>query len=221
MRIDFDIESKDLLLQLKDGQRRLAYAVVNAVNRTAKKIQAEEIEHVFGVFTVRKETFIKRQAAVIKPFASVKQQRAFAEIAVGQKKGLLLPLFEKGAKREPRSSSAKYVAMPHIGGPARPSFRTLTPPELAMKRLRFDLTKSGKRRAGALKTGTFLIPDVGIFQREGKAIRPVYHFRRNMRLDERLDFEEIAREVAAQWFGENLEREVVKAIQRSKGQGIE
>jgi hypothetical protein len=40
MRIDLQIDSTELVLRLENGQRRLAYAVVNAINNTAKRIQA-------------------------------------------------------------------------------------------------------------------------------------------------------------------------------------
>ncbi|PIV81181.1 hypothetical protein COW53_05735 [bacterium CG17_big_fil_post_rev_8_21_14_2_50_64_8] len=42
MRIDLQIDSAPLVLRLQNGQRRLAYAVVNAINNTAKRIQAVE-----------------------------------------------------------------------------------------------------------------------------------------------------------------------------------
>lgn len=221
MQMNLAIEPKDLLLRLENGQRRLGYAVVNAINKTAKEIQKAEREQVAGAFTIRKENFMLRQAAVIKPFASAKQARAFAEISVGEKKGLLLSQYEKGGHRKPATSSARSVAMPSIGGPARPSVESLTPPQFKVQRLRFDKTKGGKPRAGAVKTQTFLIPALGIYQRHAGRIRQVYHFRRGMRLAPVLEFEQTAREVADRWFREFLEREVVKAIERSKGAGIE
>lgn len=90
MRIDLQIDSAPLVLRLQNGQRRLAYAVVNAINNTAKRIQAVERRRVEEEFTVRKKDFISRQAAVIKPFANVQQGRPYAEIGVGQKPRLLL-----------------------------------------------------------------------------------------------------------------------------------
>ncbi|MFH1689976.1 MAG: hypothetical protein ABIE42_07030 [Candidatus Eisenbacteria bacterium] len=83
MRIDLQIDSAQLILRLRNGQRRLAYAAVNAINNTAKRIQAAERRRVEEEFTDRKTEFIRREAAIIKPFASVRQGRAFAEISVG------------------------------------------------------------------------------------------------------------------------------------------
>lgn len=221
MEFNLDMDTKALVLSLKDGERRLGYAVVNAINLTAKEIQKAERLQMSRAFTIRKEGFMLRQAALIKPFASAKQGRAFAEVSVGEKKGLLLSQYEKGGPRRPATSAARSVALPSIGGPARPTIKSLIPPELKVKRLRFDKTKGGKARAGAKRTKTFLIPDIGIYQRHGGGIRQVYHFRRGLRLDPVLEFMHTAREIADRWFPEFLEREVVKAIQRSKGAGIE
>ena len=220
MRIDLQIDSVQLVLRLRNGQRRLAYAAVNAINNTAKRIQAAERRRVEEEFTVRKKEFIRREAAIIKPFASVRQGRAYAEIAVGQKPRLLLSAFERGAVRKPFTSAAKSVAEPVVGGPARPRFSQPVTPELRMGRLRFDRTKTGKRRAGVTRTSTYLVPAVGIFQRVGKeATRIVYFFSRGKRLEPRLRFVETAKKEADRWFREEMEREVINAIARARGKG--
>ena len=221
MRIDLQIDSTELVLRLQNGQRRLAYAAVNAINNTAKRIQAAERRRVEEEFTVRKKEFIRREAAIIKPFASVRQGRAYAEIAVGQKPRLLLSAFERGAVRKPFTSAAKSVAEPVVGGPARPRFTESVPPELRMGRLRFDRTKTGKRRAGVTRTSTYLVPAVGIFQRVGKETsRMVYIFTRGKRIKPRLRFVETARKEARRWFREEMQREVVNAIARARGRGV-
>jgi len=221
MKINLQIDSAQLLLRLRNGQRRLAYAAVNAVNNTAKRIQAAERRRVEEEFTVRKKEFIRREAAIIKPFASVKQGRAFAEISVGQKPRLLLSAFERGAMRKPATSAAKSVAEPVVGGPARSRFTQPVTPELRLRRLRFDRTKTGKRRAGVTRTRTYLVPEVGIFQRVGKeASRMVYIFTRGKRIKPRLRFVETARKEARRWFREEMQREVVNAIARARGKGL-
>ena len=221
MRIDLQIDSAPLVLRLQNGQRRLAYAVVNAINKTAKRIQAVERRHIEQEFTVRKKEFISRQAAVIKPFASVKQGRPYAEIGVGQKPRLLLSAFERGAERKPFTANARRVAEPVVGGPARPQFASAVTPELRAGRLRFDLTKTGRRRAGAVRTKTYLVPDVGIFQRTGpKTTRLVYAFTRGKKLEPRLRFVETAKREADWWFREEMEQEVLNAIARAKGKGL-
>jgi hypothetical protein len=221
MRIDLQIDSAALVLRLQNGQRRLAYAVVNAINNTAKRIQETERRRVEEEFTVRKKEFIRRQAAIIKPFASVRQGRAHAEIAVGQKPRLLLSAFERGAERKPFTPSARSVAEPVIGGPARPQFTQPVTPELRVGKLRFDRTKAGRRRAGVTRTKTYLVPKVGIFQRIGNATtRAVYLFTRGKKLAPRLHFVETAEKEANKWFREEMEREVVNAIARARGRGL-
>jgi hypothetical protein len=221
MRIDLQIDSTALVLRLQNGQRRLAYAVVNAINNTAKRIQDAERRRVEQVFTVRKKDFMRREAAVIKPFANVRAARPYAEIAVGQKPRLLLSLFERGGERKPFTPSARSVAEPVVGGPARPQFSEQVTPELRMGRLRFDRTKTGRRRAGVTKTSTYLVPKVGIFQRISKeATHVVYLFTRGKKIKPRLHFVATAEKEAQKWFGEEMEREVINAITRARGQGL-
>ncbi len=221
MRIDLKIDSAPLVLRLQNGQRRLAYAVVNAINSTAKRIQETERRRVEQEFTVRRHEFIRREAAIIKPFANVRQGRPYAEIAVGQKPRLLLSAFERGAERKPFTPTATRVAEPVVGGPARPQFSAQVTPELRVQRLRFDRTKTGRCRAGVTKTNTYLVPKVGIFQRIGKeATRAVHFFTRGKKLAPRLHFVETAEKEADRWFAEEMEREVVNAIARAQGKGL-
>lgn len=221
MRIDLTIDNTALVLRLQNGQRRLAYAVVNAINNTAKRIQDAERRRVEDEFTIRKKDFIQRETAIIKPFANVRAARPYAEISVGQKPRLLLSAFERGAERKPFTSTAQRVAEPVVGGPARPQFSAQVTPELRVGRLRFDRTKTGRRRAGVARTKTYLVPKVGIFQRIAKgATRAVYLFTRGKKLEPRLHFVETAEKEADRWFREEMEREVVNAIARSRGRGV-
>jgi hypothetical protein len=221
MRINLQIDCAQLVLRLQNGQHRLAYAGVNAINNTAKRVQEAERRRVEEEFTVRKKEFIRRQAAIIKPFASVRQARAFAEIAVGQKPRLLLPAFERGAERKPFTPAARSVAEPVVGGPARLRFSAQVTPELRVGKLRFDRTKTGRRRAAVTRTRTYLVPKVGIFQRIAKeTTRAVYLFTRGKKLAPRLHFVETAEKEADKWFREEMEREVVNAIARARGRGL-
>lgn len=221
LRIDVKVDSTRLIRRLKHSETRLAIAAVNAINKTAKHIQREMRELVEERFTIRRPDFMGRMAAVIKPFASVKEARPYAVISVGEKPRLLLSKYERGAERRPATPGAHVLAVPVIGGPARPTFASSVPQELQMKRLRFDRTKTGKVRAGASKTGTFLIPERGIFQRlPGQDPQPVYSFVRTMRIPKMLGWRTRAQALAQRWFPEYFEREVIKAIERSKGGGL-
>jgi hypothetical protein len=194
---------------------------VNPINAPATRLPATERQHIEREFTIRRKDFLLRQAAVIKPFASVKQGRPYAEIAVGQTPRLLLSAFERGAERKPFTPGARRVAEPVVGGPARPQFSQPVVPELRAGRLRFDLTKTGRRRASAVRTKTYLVPDVGIFQRTGpKTTRLVYAFTRGKKLEPRLRFVVTAKREADLWFREEMEKEVINSIVRTKGRGL-
>lgn len=221
LQINVKIDSTTLIRRLHNGEKRLAYAAVNAINQTAKRIQSRQRERVEDEFTVRRPEFIRRIIAKIKPFASVKQGRAYAEVFVDEKPRLLMSLFERGAERKPATPGARFVAEPVVGGPARPTFKDPVPTEFRMKRLNFDPMKSGKPRAAVASTHTFLIPEVGIFQRvPGSEPSAVYFFTRGRRLAARLDWLKTAEAIAEKWFPEYFEREVVKAIQYDKGRSI-
>lgn len=155
------------------GPKRLVYAVVNAINSTAKLIQAAEVEHVRDVFTVRKAQFMLGSpsrpggaAARIKPFASVKDARPYAEISVGagsqaSNRRLLLSQFEEGGIRKPFTPGAKAVAVPITGRPARPSSGRGVPPEYTFAGLKLTAFHKGKRLTRTRRNG------------EGRAARTV------------------------------------------------
>lgn len=229
MTINVDIDNSELVLRLHRGQRRLSYGVVNAINKTAKKIQVAERAHLLATFNVRQWNFMRRQVAIIQPFASVTGgrsgvSRAYAEIRIGHKKRLLLSKFERDEAvyyRTPFTAGAKATAEPVVGGPARPEFADPVPPAFRMKKLNFRLTKRGKRRVGITRTQTYLVPGVGVFQRTAagpEGTRIVYYFDKNRkRIPKTLEFYETAIVTADEWFGEFMEREVINAIGRAGG----
>lgn len=237
MRIDVQVDSAQLLLRLRNGEKRLSFAVVNALNNTAKRIQASVREHVFHEFTVRKVEFIRREAAKI-TFANVRQGKAFAEVAVGQKARFFLSGFEQGGPR-PRAKG-KTAAAPFVGGPARPAFPSPVPQPFRFSALRLHktrpnpsagLTKKGKpKRTKAAKDGvrygledTYQVPDVGVFQHVPgqERGRPVYFFLEDEQLQgDRLDFISTATSVANTWFKEEMERETAAALAHDAGRSF-
>lgn len=220
MKIEVNIDASGLLRRLPKYPKRLAYATVNAINQTLRLIQKEERGRVEAEFTVRKKEFILRSVAKIKPFASVPQTRPYGEVAVDEKPRLLLSKFERGGTRKP-SPGSTYIAAPVVGGPARPTFGSTVPTELRMKRLNFERTKTGKARKAVREAGVYLIPDVGIFKRTGpQTSEPVYFFFRSQVLAPRLRFLVTAKKVTDKWFREFFQREVVKAVSHSRGEGL-
>ena len=209
---------------VKNAPRRISFAVVNAINEVTKLAQRALVLHAGDIFKLRKREFVERQVAIIKPFASVGKSIPYAEISVGQKPRLLLPLFERGGAREP--FKGKSVAIPV--GAARPTPTSSVPESLFIQRL--GLQKLGtakflrKQRAGGRKPiwvgrlGTYLVPGVGIFQRLGHAAaRAIYVFVRRVRVRPVLQFVSIVRGVADRNFARLLTIEVQKAIDYARG----
>jgi hypothetical protein len=92
---------------------------------------------------------------------------------------------------------------------------------LRIRKLRFGRTKTGRRRVGVTRTKTYLVPEVGIFQRVGPgATRLVYAFTRGKKLEPRLRFVATAKKESDRWFREEMEKEVLGAIARAKGRGL-
>jgi len=203
---------------MKNGHKRLAFAVAAALNATAKRIQRAQQNRLERAFTIRKSEFMKRQAAIIKPFASANQGRPYVVISVGKKPRLLLSEFERGGTRKPIATGATRVAEPVIGGPARPHFKDPVTPELFVRKLKFKKTKTGKGPISARRTKTYLIPSTGIFQRvEGAASRLVYFFSSGKKIKPRLRWRKTADRVIQRWFKEEMERQVTKTVAHQKG----
>lgn len=214
MKINVAIDNRELLLKLQNGEKRLAYAVVNALNSTAKRIQTEVREKVVGDFTVRQKQFIQRQVAKIErtSFANVRRGQAWVEVEVGHAPRLLLSKFEQGGERLP--FVGKNIALPVIGGPARPALSRRVPKRWTFEALQLQetTTRGGKRVVASAQQSVYVVPGVGVFQRVGGETRMVYAFVPTMTLDERLEFVRTARSVADRWFHEDMERETVKAL---------
>lgn len=151
MRVNADFDTRDLLKVLGGNQKKIAYAVANATNATAYRIQEDAQGRLDSTFTLRspqRKAFLRREAAIIKPFANAKQGRITAEIFVGQEKErLLLAEFERGAVRRPFTPGAKHVAVPVTGSPVRPTKGSVITKELEFRRLalRPQIRKDVKR----------------------------------------------------------------------------
>lgn len=207
------VDTAPLILRLEKGQRRLAYVVANALNNTARDIQAAERAEVGADLTIRKQDFIRRQAAIIKPFASPRLGRAFVDISVGQKSRLLLSTFEQGGDRPPFKGQS--VAVPITGEAARPSFGESVPTEM-----RFTKLFGGRKRDRRGAERTYIVPGVGVFQRNGAETNLIYSFEKNVRVGKRLHFVATASRVAQERFRSHLEDETTKAVIWAGGRGL-
>jgi hypothetical protein len=206
-----EVRSAEVLLLLRNGEKRMAYAVVNSLNDTAKLVQRAERQRVLGSLTVRRRDFIERQIAVIKPFASVAQARYQVRIAVGEKRRLLLSEFEAGGTREP--FVGRNVAIPVTGSPARPSQAASVPESLFVKALQLR-RRGGKRGRGPIVglLETYIVPGVGIFQRQGERSVLLYAFKPSVRIPRRLSWVQTARVVVDAAFPLLLARRISETL---------
>lgn len=238
--LELGVDSAKCLLLLRDGPRRMRYAIVNALNQTALAIQAAERERVLRLFHVRKAEFLVGapgrggQTAIVR-FASYSAGRLEARVETGQKARLLLPGYERGAPRRP--AVGRRVAIPLTGGPARPSAAASVPAEFTFQQLRLraatarrarrrdvtfsaHLTRTGVQYKGAHRTfileQTAKLPEGGVFQRTGPArgdLRLAYPFKSHPRpLDHRLGYLETAAKTAARAFAPALQRQIADAF---------
>lgn len=227
LRINVDVNPALLLRKLDGGEKRLAFAVAEAIRATALDVQNAERDHARDAFTLRGgrgTDFVLRQVAVITQFPKPTQGIAYAEVAVGQKPRLLLSQFETGGERLP--FKGKSVAVPAIGGPARPSFSQAVPDAYRFTKLRLRKTPRAEgakvRRAEGREDvryglqGTYQIPGVGVFKTggEGRKGIPVYWFVRDEKLPRELAFEATARVAADRVFRLHLENEVTSTLRR-------
>jgi len=246
VKIDLNMDAKALEQRMELTAKNLAYASVNAVNKTALQVQEQAKQNVKSRFTLRQPDFILRQAAIIKPFASVGQGRPYAEVSVGQKERLLLSEFETGGQREP--FVGKNVAVPITGSPARPGFSAPVTGSLritalglqpalstAQKQQRRSIkgktaseTRSLRKNftsaagAGQVWKGrerTYMIPGVGIFQRTGPKkgdSTMLYTFKPHPQLKPTLGFLAMAKAQGQVWLGDNLQHALIEEINRAR-----
>jgi hypothetical protein len=234
-KIAVDVNPALLLQKLDGGEKRLAFAVANAIRSTALDVQNDERAHAQATFTLRGgrgSDFVLRNVAVITQFPKATGNIPYAEIAVGQKDRLLLSTFEEGGDRLPFKGRAS-VAVPAIGGPARPSFGDAVPSAYRFGALRLRITpraeSQGKRRrprgaaaAGASDPvrfglqGTYQIPGLGVFKGggEGRKGIPVYWFVTGERVPRELEFVATAQATADRVFALHLEDEITSTLRR-------
>ena len=237
-----NVDAANALLMLRNGEKRIRYAIVNATNRTAKGVQIKQRENAARTFTIRKTEFIRREVAKI-DFASVSKGIYEARVYVGQKRRLLLSEFEKGGTR--RGFVGKNVAVPVLGG-ARPTKQSEIPAQFRFSQMRLKayrgnrkltrkargrhvrdygvfgeygrlaLPERGNRVQWKGKNRTYLVPGVGVFQRTGPGqSRLLWHFQPSVRLLPQLRFIVTGTDVARSLFDRYLAQEVRNAFARA------
>lgn len=184
MKIGMRWDDRELLLSLRNGQRKLAYATANAINTAAKRIQQDEFAHVRATFVIREERVFfgsdSRPGGVAgkiiqfaKPLGSLEAVLAVGERATyskrgdDHKRGFLLAGFEKGATRTP-TYGARALAVPITGG-ARPDKRSKIDRQLSFSGLQLKAYEYGKKVKGP---GKHPSRGIGVFGEYGRLQPP-------------------------------------------------
>lgn len=223
MRIDVQIDTRQLDLRMRQAQRNLVYSTVQALNDTAKEIQRKQRAALATEITVRKKQFMANTIKIFE-FANVRQSRLYAVVGLDSRGGkLILPMLETSGRKQPMVG--KNVAIPLTGTKVRRSFKNPVASKLAFDKLDFQQhTTAGGHTQWKGKEKTFLIPGVGVFQRvkkKGRKTRKaspftgraghqlhydrtttilLYRFQPTTPIKKRLDFRALARGMARTYF---------------------
>lgn len=228
MLIKTEVDTSGALALIDLILRKIPYATNNALTRTAKELVQVEKDELKTEFQIRKQ-FILNRVQITK---YSRPDELWTRVAINQNvQGgeLLLTMFEEGGEKLPQLGSE--LAVPLTGGAARPSFAQTVRPSLLYKALNIqkhttDLGKiqyKGDRR-------TFIIPGVGIFQRnsgrKGKSRAKrgsgsgrdesgatlIYSFKHDVPLRAQMHFVRTAREFVMQRFSIVWREEFVKEL---------
>jgi hypothetical protein len=165
MQINVKIETENLKTRTLREVKNLAYSTSQALNATAKDVQAAERVHMDRTYHLRRAGFMYRLIKIFK-FSNARQGIPWTEIGVENKSRVILSTFEEGGQRKP--VKGKNVAVPITGSFARPTDTSTIPDEYTFRKMKFKrhLTSGGKTQWKG-ESHTFLIPGIGVFQRIG------------------------------------------------------
>lgn len=167
MRIDITIDPTALKARTDREVKNLAYSTSQALNAVAKDIQTQQRVHLDQTYHLRKAGFMYRLIKIFR-FSNARQGIPYAEVGVDTSKNrVLLSTFEAGGERRP--FTGKHVAVPITGGAARPSESALVKGGFTFEAMALErhVTRDGKVQWKG-KSGTFLLPNIGVFQRQGR-----------------------------------------------------
>lgn len=154
MNIKITVDTDAVVTLTATVLRQLPYALNNAITRTAKEAVDAGRKELQRDLTVRKQFILNR----IKILQYSKVGNLTAIIGVDQKvqgSPLLLGFLEEGGQKTPQHGTD--IAIPLTGEAARPSFPQSVPTGFRYLNLKFIGNKG--------KKGTYIVPNVGIFQR--------------------------------------------------------
>ncbi len=212
MNIKVDIDAEAVVKLTATVLRQLPYAANNAITRTAKEAVDAGQKEVAADLQIRKKFILNR----VKILQYSKVGNLTAIIGIDNKvqgAPLILSFLEEGGTKEP--TKGPDIAIPLTGEAPRPSFPDPVATSLRYTNLRFDNRKGRKK--------TFLIPNVGIFQRVAKGDSPdatvlIYSFQPSAKLPQHIHVRDAMLKVIgarfAPIFTEEFTKEILKRAER-------
>lgn len=206
MNIKVEVDTEAVVKLCATVLRQLPYATNNAITRTAKEAVDAGQKEVTADLQLRKKFILSR----IRILQYSKVNNLTAIIGIDnrvQGAPLILGLLEDGGTKEPTRGSG--IAIPLTGEAARPSFVDSVTTALRYTNLRFDKGQGRKK--------TFLVPNVGIFQRLGPGKGPeatalIYLFKPSAKLSKHIALREAMLKVIGARFSAIFTEEFTKEI---------
>jgi hypothetical protein len=212
MNIKVEVDTDAVVKLTAAVLRQLPYAANNAITRTAKEAVEAGRTEISKDLQVRKKFILNR----IKILQYSKVNNLTAVIGIDTKvqgAPLILGFLEEGGTKEP--IHGPDIAIPLTGEAPRPSFPDPVVTSLRYTNLRFDNRRGRKK--------TFIIPNVGIFQRVAAGDSPdstvlIYSFKPTAKLPQHIQLRAAMLKVIGQRFAsifsEEFTKEILKKAQR-------
>jgi hypothetical protein len=212
LKIKVDIDMDGLVKLTANVLRQLPFATNNAITRTAKEAVVAGQKEIAADLQVRKKFILNR--IKILQYSRVSNLTAIIGIDPRvQGAPLILGFLEEGGEKQ--ASRGPDIAIPLTGEAARPTFPESVPSALRYTNLRFQNRKGRKK--------TFLIPNVGIFQRVASGDSPdatmlIYSFKPSAKLPQHIHLRDAMLKVIGERFSaifsEEFTKEILKKAQR-------
>lgn len=206
MKIGVDIDMEGVVQLTAAVLRQLPYAANSAITRTAKEAVDAGQKEITADLTIRKKFILNK----IKILQYSKVNNLTAIIGLDDKvqgAPLILGFLEEGGEKTPLHGPE--IAIPLTGEAPRPTFSESVPSALRYTNLRFNDRRGRKK--------TFVIPNVGVFQRVGKGDSPdatvlIYSFKPSARIPQHIHVRQAMLDVIGKRFAPIFTEEFVKEI---------
>ena len=210
--VNISVDVGPLVQYLTDLQsEQIPFAVSRAINDLALEVQTSIQEGMKQRFIIRRDWVLR--GVKISHFSSKKESPIHATVEISPDR-YFLPRFEDGGTKTPRSGPNLAVPTDSVRG----SRQNIIPGSMRPKAFGFQ-TSTTKRGATQIKGNqrTFIIPDLGIFQRTGpKTLRLLYRFFKSVPIPMSLHFHDSATKVINARFVDIFRKRLAEALATAK-----